>query len=128
MLRELFGRTLRKENFRSSYLPARRFARLNLTVLEGREVPSQITNFTYAMNGNSCTITGQVVDLSPGDVTVTLGGTVPGISGQQVTTNGDGFFQITVTLPPGTPIGLITGQAIDPSGVASPVAEIPFTN
>ncbi|HEV3145133.1 MAG TPA: hypothetical protein VGZ47_14685 [Gemmataceae bacterium] len=71
--------------------------------------------------GNSFTISGHVTCPDPQGLTVTLGGDVPALAGQQVTVDANGWFHITVTVPPGQN-GTVTAQTTDWWGQQSNVA------
>lgn len=127
--------------------PVRR-ARLSLEFLERREQPSDfflpptgqtpntpvygppaessqddnapsIQNFTIIRNlDGSYTIRGYVSDEQPGGLTVTFGGGINGIDDKTATTDANGYFTFTVTLPVGTSGG-VTATVHDSQGQQS---------
>ena len=132
--------------------PATRAARpprvfLRLEDLEGRATPSgdlvpvysgtvlappnqapQIVDFAAEEMGTGLFMfTGRVLDESPGNLTITFGGSVVTMVGRTCTTDANGYFSIVVQLQTnGTDIGWVTARTQDALGVPSnePAVEV----
>lgn len=85
----------------------------------------RIINFGGGQDsGNIWIIKGDVVDESPGGLTVTLGGDPVTLRGQTLTTDANGHFELVIALnTDGTDDGRMTAQTADAQGLASNVAE-----
>ena len=84
----------------------------------------QIINFTGAeVVGGAWRFTGDVVDESPGGLTITFGGEPVSLQGETATTDGSGHFELSVLLhTDGSDNGLATARTVDNHGLASNVA------
>lgn len=99
---------------------AARRQKFTVTRLEVRDCPAApVVDMTVTpLGGNTVQITGTVLDESPQDCLVNLGGVTTPIS----FVNSDGTFDIVTTLP-GTEI--VTAFAVDEDGVASQLRAVP---
>jgi hypothetical protein len=95
---------------------------LNPTSTNLAPAPPAIINFTAEQLGNGkFVITGQVVAVNPGGLTVTCGGETSA-SGMTTTTNADGTFSLTVQLrTDGTDSGYLTATTVVGGLSSSPV-------
>ena len=86
----------------------------------------QITNFTATdLGGGLYLISGQVVDESPGGLTVTFGGSVATLNGYTVTTAANGTFSFTIQLKTdGTDTGYLLATTKDAQGLPSNQASV----
>jgi phage-related tail fiber protein len=88
-------------------------------------VAPAIINFTAKeLNNGKFVITGQVVDATPGGLTITCGGETSA-SGMTTTTNADGTFSLTVQLrTDGTDCGYLTATTVDGNGLSSSPVQV----
>src|SRR5262249_10315205 len=84
----------------------------------------QIIDFHMQRLGSICTIIGRVDDESPAGLMVIFGGTVDAFTGQQVTVDANGYFQLTENIPSDLETGTITAQVTDWWGAQSDLATL----
>lgn len=84
----------------------------------------QIINFEgVEIVGGMWEFTGDVVDETPGGLTITFGGEPVSLRNQTTTTNASGHFDVVYYVnTDGSDNGLVTAQTVDPQGLASNVA------
>jgi hypothetical protein len=96
----------------------------------GQQVPPanqapRITNFIGRQDtGNIWILSGDVIDESPGGLTITFGGEPNSLQNKTTTTDANGHFELVIPLNTnGSDDGLTTAQTVDTLGAQSNVAE-----
>jgi hypothetical protein len=84
-------------------------------------VAPQITNFTAnPLGGGTYRISGRVIDVSPGGLTVSFSGSVATLNGYTTTTAADGTFSFDIQLQTnGTDTGYLFARTRDAQGLIS---------
>lgn len=86
--------------------------------------PPQVVNFTGVMIlGGLYELSGDVIDVSPGGLTITFGGEPDTLRGMTVTTDANGHFELTKLLrTDGSDSGVVSAQTVNAQGATSNLA------